>query len=321
MEGVDWVAVDLTDDRSVISACEQIRKRHGTEIASVIHLAAYYDFSGEPSVMYKRLTVEGTRRLLRTLRSFNVEQFVFSSSMLVMEPADEAGEVLTESSPTRAAWAYPRSKLAAEEVIENERDGVSAVILRIGGVYDDDCHSIPLAQQISRINEAKVESFLFPGDPDHGQPFVHLNDLAECLTRVVERRQDLEKFEIYLIAEPELMSYEELQDRIGDLIHGYEWPTIRIPKTIAKAGAWIQEKIEGEDRSFIKPWMIDLADDHYPVEIRKAKEQLGWEPCRHLRNTLEEMIRRLRRNPAKWYAENGLKPHPEKTTPDEAARG
>jgi hypothetical protein len=43
------------------------------------------------------------------------------------------------------------------------------------------------------------------------------------------------------------MSYAELQDCIGELVHGEGWPTIRILKIVAKAGAWAQEKLLGEE--------------------------------------------------------------------------
>lgn len=116
-----------------------------------------------------------------------------------------------------------------------------------------------------------------------------------------------------VLVEPELMSHEELQDRIGDLIHGFEWPAIRMPR----ACEWLLEEAANGAGSF-DPWTIDLADDRYLVEIRKAQEKLGWEPRRHLRDTLEEMIRRLRRDPAGWCAENGLNLPPEKAMPQEA---
>jgi nucleoside-diphosphate-sugar epimerase len=41
--------VDLTSDKSLRRGLEAIRELHGNRIASVIHLAAYYDFSGAPS--------------------------------------------------------------------------------------------------------------------------------------------------------------------------------------------------------------------------------------------------------------------------------
>ena len=308
--GTDFLEADLTEEASVERALQTIRQRYGGELASVIHLAAYYDFSGKPSPLYRDLTVEGTRRLLRGLQNFDVEQFVFSSTLLLMEPAKE-GEVITEASAVEdveEAWDYPRSKIEAERAIRETRGGIPAVILRIAGVYDEDCHSIPIAQQISRIYEKKLESRFFPGDADHGQAFVHLNDLVDCFRKVVALRQELGESEVFLIAEPDVMSYAELQDALGTLIHGQEWPTIRIPKLIAKAGAWVQNALADEGRAFIKPWMIDLADAHYPVEIERARRRLGWEPSHRLRGTLGEMIARLKRHPRQWYESNGLPP-------------
>src|SRR5688500_16460637 len=108
--GAGWIECDMTEDESVAQALATVRERYGDHLASVVHLAAYYDFSGEPSPLYQRLTVDGTRRLLVGLRQFQVEQFVFSSSLLVMKPA-ATGETIDESSPTEAAWDYPKSKL------------------------------------------------------------------------------------------------------------------------------------------------------------------------------------------------------------------
>lgn len=302
----DFIDCDLTKDASVARALDTVRQRHGVHLSSVIHLAAHYDFSGKPSSLYKQLTVEGTGRLLAGLRSFQVEQFVFSSTLIVMEPADEEGEVITETSPVKPTWEYPRSKIWAERRIKQERGSIPAAILRIGGVYDRDCHAVPVAQQMSRIYEKKLESLFFPGDADHGQAFVHVEDLVECFQRVIELRSKLDSWELFLIAEPEVMSYAELQERLGELIHGKEWPAIRIPKAVAKAGAWVRERLAGDGDTFIKPWMIDLADDHYPVSIARARSRLGWEPKHRLRDTLPEMAAALLRDPPYWYQINGL---------------
>jgi nucleoside-diphosphate-sugar epimerase len=300
---------DLTNDEAVSRVFAAIRERYGNRLASCIHLAAYYDFAGNPSALYRTLTVEGTLRVLRELRKFEAEQFAFSSTLLVMKPAEDEGEAITESSPVEGVWDYPRSKLAAETEIRREHGGIPAVILRMAGVYNEDCRSIPIAQHIARIYERKLESYFFPGDKDHGQAFIHLDDLVTCIEQVIERRGQLRKEEVFLLAEPDVMSYAELQEQLGELIHGEEWPTIRIPKVVAKAGAWVKDKLDGEeDGEFIKPWMIDLADDHYPVVMDHARQELGCEPRHRLRDTLPEMIARLKRNPAEWYKRNGLKP-------------
>ena len=304
IKGTQWTKCDLTSDESTQAAVSAVVEQAGPRVASVVHLAAYYDFSGAPSPLYKELTVEGTRRLLRALKPLDVEQFVFSSSLLVMEPADE-GEALTEQSPIEGEWDYPQSKIAAEQVIRDEHGDIPAVILRIAGVYDEDGNSIPITQQIKRIYEEQFESYFFPGDPSHGQPFIHVEDLTECFVRVIELRGQVAPLEVFLIAEDDLMSYEELQNRIGLLIHGERWRTIQIPKTVAKAGAWVQDKLSPKE-TFIKPWMVDLADDHYPVDIARATERLGWRPKHSLRQTLPEMIARLDSNADRWYRTNKL---------------
>lgn len=305
-EGFQFVSVDLTQDEDVERVAHEVVRRVGADVASLIHLAAYYDFSGEPSDMYQKLTVEGTRRLLRSFRSAaDLQQFVFSSTLLVMKPVEDEGERLTEDSPTLAKWDYPQSKLDAEAVIHEERGNVPSVSLRMAGVYDDTGNSLPIAQHIHRIWEKKLESVLFPGDVTHGQPYVHLEDLVEAFARVVARRRDLGEEEVFLIAEPSVLSYEELQDRLGRLIHGEEWPTLRIPGAVAKMGAWIKERLPGNEE-FIKPWMIELADDHYPVDIAKAQTRLGWEPRHSLGETLPKIVDSLRQSPEEWFERHGI---------------
>jgi nucleoside-diphosphate-sugar epimerase len=302
----DFVHCDLSDEQSVRQSLEQVQRTHGLCVASVVHLAAYYDFSGGPSPLYEQLTIEGTRRLLTALDEFEVEQFVFSSSLLVMAPA-QSGELLDETSPTRAEWEYPKSKLATEAVVRQTQGDIPAVILRIAGVYAEDCHSIPIAQQIRRIYEKDLESYFFPGNSEHGQSFVHLDDVIDCLMRTVAKRSELDHTELLLIGEPEVLSYGTLQHQIGELLHGTQWPTIRIPKTVAKAGAWMQNVLSSsEQEPFIKPWMVDQADAHYPVNPARARTKLGWQPRHRLADTLPAMIDRLKENPQQWYEMNNL---------------
>jgi dihydroflavonol-4-reductase len=313
--GMRFVECDLTRDDSVRAAISEVRERV-ERVASVVHLAAHYDFSGAPSPLYDELTVRGTRRLLLGLQDLSVEQFVFSSTLLVMKPA-EPGHRIDETSAVESTWEYPRSKLDTEALIEREHGSIPAVILRIAGVYDEETHSIPLAQQFRRIREKQLESYFFPGNPDRGQPFVHMDDLLDAVELAIEARGRLAGHEVFLIAEPDIVTYAELQDVIGEELHGREWPTIRIPAPLAKVGAWLKEKLPGED--FIKPWMVDLADAHYPVSIERARRRLGWEPRHRLREELAGMVRRMREDPARWYATNHIEP-PDDLRTDRAAR-
>ena len=305
------IDADLTSEESVRRALETVRERHGSRLAAVIHLAAYYDFTGEPSPLYEALTVRGTQRLLQGLRGFEVEQFVFASTMLVHAPT-EPGQPLNEDWPLEPKWDYPRSKVETEALIRAERGAIPAVLLRIAGVYDDRCHSIPLAHQMQRIYERQITGRVFPGNLSHGQSVLHMDDLVEALVRTIDRRAALPPETILLLGEPETRSYDALQRAFGRLLHGPEtdWETYPIPKALAKTGAWVQdlpwvETLTGEE-AFIKPWMIDLADDHYELDLTRARTLLGWEPCHRLRDVLPLMIAELRADPEGWYRANKL---------------
>jgi nucleoside-diphosphate-sugar epimerase len=65
--GCDEIEVDLTADDSVAEALAQVRGKFGSRIAAVLHLAAYYDFSGDPNPLYESLNVDGTARLCEGL--------------------------------------------------------------------------------------------------------------------------------------------------------------------------------------------------------------------------------------------------------------
>ncbi len=303
----ECVCVDLTSDEGVQAGLDRVRYGYGERIASVIHLAAYYDFAGEPSPKYEEITVRGTERLLRGLKSFHVEQFIFSSTMLVHAPC-EPGQRISEEWPLEPKWDYPKSKVETEELIRAERGDIPAVLLRIAGVYDDLCHSVPLAHQIQRMYERKLTSHLFPGHISHGQAFLHLDDLVEGFLQLTARRAQLPPELTLLLGEPETVSYDELQHTFGRLIHDEDWETREIPKPLAKAGAWFEDAIPLGDEPFIKPWMVDLADDHYALDITRARKMLDWEPRRSLRETLPKMIAGLKDDPLGWYRKNKLEP-------------
>lgn len=299
----DCVTIDITSDEQVQKVFSDIRQKHGNRIASFIHLAAYYSFSEKDSPLYDKITVQGTRRLLKYLQPFEVEQFLFTSSMLVYKPT-APGQKLTEESPVEGNWGYPESKIKTEKIMHEERGHIPVLSLRVAGVYSDEGNSIPITNQIQRIYEKQITSYFFPGDASHGSTFVHLDDLVNAMVKAVDKRKELPPDLVLNIGEEETLSYGELQYIISTELYGKKQPIIRIPKFLAKWGAAVQNLF---GNSFIKPWMIDVADDHLQMDSTKAERLLGWKPCHSLRNTLPKMIAKLKADPDKFYTENKLK--------------
>jgi UDP-glucose 4-epimerase len=299
----ECICIDITSEESMENAMKRIEYGYGNHIASVIHLAAYYDFAGKPSPLYDAVTVEGTARFLRVLQRFTVDQFIFTSSTLVYKPSIP-GQKINEEWPLEPKWDYPKSKVKTEKVLHEQRGDIPVVILRVAGVFSEKGNSIPITNQIQRIYEKQITSHFYPGDLSHGNVFVELDDLFDAIVMAVDKRKELPRDVIINLGDPETLGYQDLQNIISNAINGKDWKTYNIPKALAKAGAWVQG-IFGNP--FIKPWMIDLADDHAEIDITRAKNLLGWQPKHSLRETIPKMVAFLKDDPKAFYKINKLK--------------
>ncbi len=310
------IEMDLTEGLSVTKAISELSSLSDGHVACVIHLAAYFNFDGKASPLYEAVNVKGTQTLLDNLAQLKVERFLYLSTMLVHEAASP-GQRISESSPLKPAWAYPESKLRAEEVIRQHEGRIPYAIIRLAGLYDDETAVPTLAQQIARIYEQDVKSFVYAGDKDAGQAFIHAEDMLALIKEIIGKRDTLDQALILLAGEEESPSYQTLQNHIGAIIHGEQaWTTLNVPSAVAKAGAWVQEKTEpvvpdaldeGE-RPFIKPFMVDLASDHYELNLSALKSRLDWRPKHRLLDELEALITNLKKNPLEWYRANGIHP-------------
>ena len=303
-DGISHIDIDLTSDEAVREAVRACAERSGGRFASVIHLAAYFDLSGEDDPKYEAVTVRGSERLIDALQDYQVGQFLFSSTMLVHKPC-EPGERIDEDWPLEPAWAYPKSKVETEALLRRKHGPIPLVLARFAGVYDEMCRQPFIARQIARIHERKLISRFYPGDLDRGQSYLHIADLAEAVALLVERRAELPAELPLVLGEIDVMSFGELQAEIGRQLYGEPWETHQIPAPLAKAGVWIQDDVLQEE-PFIQPWMVDNSSAHYALDISRAERLLGWRPEHSLRATLARTIEALKRDPVAWYRANKL---------------
>ncbi|MBU2886536.1 NAD-dependent epimerase/dehydratase family protein [Gilvimarinus agarilyticus] len=307
--------LDLTSADSVKLALERFAHDHGRTVAAVIHLAAYFDFTGEKSPLYDAVNVQGTKNLLQALEGFEVERFVYSGTMLVHKPG-VPGQKITEQTPIDPSWAYPESKAETESVI-TEYASMPYSLLHLAGLYDEQMAVPTLSHQIARIYEDSLKSHVYAGNVGAGQAFIHRDDLMALFSRVVEKRNDLPREHVLLAGEEQAISYEALQNRIGALLHGEEsWETRTVPEGLAKAGAWLEARAEPAvpddfdkgEKPFIRAFMIDMASDHYELDCSNAKQELDWTAQKNVYDELKALINSLHDDPLKWYKTNGITP-------------
>src|SRR3546814_19186171 len=86
---------------------------------------------------------------------------------------------------------YPQSKADTEALLAAQHGEIPIVILRPAGVYDERCRAAFLAQQIANIYERQFVSYVYPGDPAAGQPYLHIDRKSVVSGKSVSVRVDL----------------------------------------------------------------------------------------------------------------------------------
>lgn len=300
-----YIQMDLSNDESVRKAFSTIHREYNEKIASFIHLADSDYFSQYESDQHEQSLTHKTGRILDLLKHFEVEQFIFSSTMFVHQPCNFPQKI-DEESPLSNSWDYPKYKILTESLIHQNRGNMSVVTLRMAASYDDKCHSPLLANQIQRIYENQFSGHVFPGNSAHGISYVHLDDVCEAIWLTVAKRQTLPPELTLLVGEIDRPSYDQLQRIISVALQGKELTTYRIPKDVAKFCAWFDNYCLGNEHSFVKPWMIDFADQNYSLNLTRIENVLGWSAKHSLKTALPNILEDLKTDPIQWYQDNQL---------------
>jgi nucleoside-diphosphate-sugar epimerase len=130
---------------------------------------------------YRRVFLEGTRKLLAWLAPAPPQKFVYTSSTSVYAHTD--GSLVTEAGPTAPASPTAQVLLEAERVLlaANDETGFPAVILRVAGIYGPGRGH--LFQQYLR-GEARID-----GRGDRFLNMVHRDDVVGAILAALQRGQ------------------------------------------------------------------------------------------------------------------------------------
>jgi nucleoside-diphosphate-sugar epimerase len=129
--GVEPIVGDFDDPGAL--------KRGMLGTSAVVHLAGrahvMKETAADPLGEFRRVNVEGTRRVLEEALCANVERFIFISSVKAVGEAST--QPWTETTPPRPVDPYGISKLEAERLIRDRTVGTAlcATILRLPIVY------------------------------------------------------------------------------------------------------------------------------------------------------------------------------------------
>ena len=270
-----FVPIDVTESASVWRALGRVRENFGDRLASVVHLATDHRAAGRPTAEQRKVTLEGTARLLGALTTFDVEQLIFPSTTLVHAPTGP-GERIDEASPIDAPTSFSDAKLRTERLLRAHRVGIPTLILRIADVYTDQAQEPSLVRRIDRIGRRDPNGPATPRDIQADHALVHVDDVTDAIFRGIARRRRLPSELTLLIGEPDPPADAELQNRIGELLRSRDWASVPVDRTRPR----------------------------YALDLDRARRFLGWHATHHVMEMLPAILAARGRDPAAWARAN-----------------
>jgi nucleoside-diphosphate-sugar epimerase len=304
-----WYKVDISDKKHLNETLREIKEKVSSKIDYVFHLAAYYDMLNEENEMYRKTNEIGTRYLLDNLIDFDVNNFIFTSSTIVMKPT-KGDEKLNEESALSTKLYYGKSKIAGEKIVLEKKEKIRTTIFRLSGVYSNDCRLIPLANQIAFTWRKDFGYKILPGKGEGGISYVHIEDVLDAFEKAMFMAKQIPSGSIFVLSEDEYVSINNLYNKIFCEIYGKKLNPIHLPKWLVCFFVYITNKfylILGRE-FFFRPWMINLTDKKYRFDIDNAKRMLNWYPRFLLKEYIKVIIKNLKNDPKRWFEINKIAP-------------
>jgi len=236
---------------------------------AVIHLAAIV---GDPAcAVDEKLSIEinlaATRMIAEVARGFGVKKFIFASTCSVYGTNEQKLDEYSEVNPLSV---YAKTKLASEKLLLKLGNGdFNPIILRFSTVYGLSYR--PRFDLVVNTLTAKAVTegaiTIFGGD--QWRPFIHVDDVANAIIKVLDAPKWLVNGKIY---------------NVGSDNQNY---------TISQIGEIIREIIPGVD---VRKESDIIDKRNYNVSFSRIYKELGFEPIHKIEDGVIEIKEFIEKN-------------------------
>jgi nucleoside-diphosphate-sugar epimerase len=300
--GVHYYQVDIGRFEPLREVFEHIRHQDDVEI--VLHLAGYYDFSGDENPLYEHSNVLGTRNVLELSAPLKPKRFFFTSSVAAC-PFPPPGEAITERTPPTAPPPYSRSKRAGEEMMHEYKDRIPGCILRLAAIFSDWCEYEPLNVFLATWFSGGWNARILGGHGQWAVPYLHVRDLLRFYLTVIEKCTAGKKPLSVLQASPNgCTTHLELYQAATQSYFGSARRSISVPKPLARTGIFMREtlgRLTGR-MPFERSWMGEYIDQKLNVDASETHRLTGWKPRPELDilKCIPTMVENMKNDPEQW---------------------
>lgn len=302
---IRWHQMDLANPEAVAGLASRLAEDGGLD--ACVHLAAYYDFTGEDHPEYTRTNVGGLRNLLEACAGLGLERFVYASSLAACRFPPPGG-ALDETSEPDGEHPYAVSKRRGEALLAEYGDRVPSCIVRFAALFSDWCEYPPLFVFLDTWLSKRWNARILGGRGRSAVPYLHVRDAAFFLLRVLEKRNELEPREVLLASPDGAVTHQELYEAATDYFYGAVPRPLHMPRPLAAAGMWMRDLVGRAlgQRPFERPWMARYIDAQLTADAGHTRLRLGWQPRGRLEviHRLPFLIENLRSEPVEWLRRN-----------------
>lgn len=259
------------------------RGMDGTEV--VFHAAAKVEDWGDPRD-FERVNVQGTRHVVDAARAAGVRRVVHvgtEAALLAGQPLVAADESLPLRPDSPAL--YSASKARAEAAVLTAAPGVETVVVRPRFVWG--AGDTTLLPQI--VAQMRAGQWAWIGGGRHRTATTHVDNTVEGLVLAATRGRDRG---VWFVTDGGSVVF---RDFLGDLVRtqGVEPPERSVPRPVGRAvgvaaeALWRTLPLPG--RPPVTRFATWVASDECTLSIRRAREELGYEPVRSREDGLAEL--------------------------------
>ncbi len=263
---------DLRDSESLRRAVADVEK--------VFHLGANVRDARE----FESVNLNGTRLLAEAALKAGVKRFVLFSSAAAGGPARCRAEPRCEAHPPQPVSRYGQGKLAAEAAIQELRDRLSSVILRLPAVYGPRDRDLVTLLRWARRGVVPVLGGTFS--------VIHVSDAVRAAALAAERA--VRSGSVYYVTDGRCYTFEDLARVVGSAFSRRPL-LVRVPRWFVYAAAWLSERFARHGSIFNPDKARELTQECWVANPDKARAELGFVPEYDLTTGLLQTIR--------WYEE------------------
>jgi nucleoside-diphosphate-sugar epimerase len=240
-------------------------------VDAVVHLAArahvVRETEADPDAAFRRVNVDGTRRLAEAARAAGVRRFVYLSSAGVHGDRTD-GKPFTEDAPPRPHDAYTRSKWEAEQALAATA-GLPVAVLRAPLVYGPGAP----ANFLELLRAVDAERLLPLGAVRNRRDLVGVENLADAVAACLSKPEAAGRR--YLVADGDPVSTPELVRRLAAAL-GRRARLPAVPVFLLRAAAFATGRLR----------RLDKVIASFEVDASRLRRELGWSPRVPMRDGL-----------------------------------